>query len=90
MSSHSSSHDARGGHRPGDHDPARAPVEPESDRYEYRHLTLPRGTTRGQARALLTEQADTGRWELSRVRLFVGGARQVSLRRRIIRVRRTT
>ena len=86
MSSHSSSHHARdGGAAPGRQ---RATVEPD-DRYEYRHLTLPRGTTRGQARAMLTEQADTGRWELARVRLFVGGARQVSLRRRIIRVRRT-
>ena len=89
MSPHSSSHDARHGRAADGPHPARAPVEPESDRYEYRHLTLPRGTTRGQARAMLTEQADTGRWELSRVRLFVGGARQVSLRRRIIRVRRT-
>lgn len=90
MSFHSSSHDARDERAAQGRDGARAWLEPESDRYEYRHLTLPRGTTRGQARAVLTEQADTGRWELARVRLFVGGARQVSLRRRIIRVRRTT
>ncbi len=64
-------------------------AEPEPDRYEYRHLTLPRGTSRSDARTLLTEHAEYGRWELSRVTLFRGGARQVRLRRRIQRVQRT-
>ena len=59
------------------------------DRYEYRQLTLPRGTSRADARALLTEEAEYGRWELARVTLFVGGARTVWLRRRILRVQRT-
>lgn len=87
MSSHSSG--PTRAPRPPSTLPARLLAEPESDRYEYRHLSLPRGTTRGQARELLTEHADQGRWELSRVTLFRGGARQVRLRRRIIRVQRT-
>jgi hypothetical protein len=56
--------------------------------YEYRVLTLPRGTSRSEARQLLTEHAEYGRWELARVRLLMGGTRKVWLRRRIQRVRR--
>lgn len=56
--------------------------------YEYRVLALPRGTTRSEARQLLTDHAEYGRWELARVRLYIGGARTVWLRRRILRVRR--
>lgn len=57
--------------------------------YEYRVLQLPSATSRAQARALLGEHAEYGRWELARVRLFTGGMRKVWLRRRIIRVQRT-
>jgi hypothetical protein len=57
--------------------------------YEYRVLQLSRDVSRPQARALLAEEAEYGRWELDRVRLFAGGVRKVRLRRRIIRVRRT-
>lgn len=57
--------------------------------YEYRLLTLPRGTSRGDARKVLTEHAEYGRWELARVRLRLGGTRQVWLRRRIMRVQRS-
>ena len=57
--------------------------------YEYRVLTLPRGTSRAEARKLLAEQAEYGHWELARVRLYMGGARRVWLRRKIIRVVRT-
>ena len=57
--------------------------------YEYRTITMPRGTSRGEARQLLTEHAEYGRWELARVRLYLGGARQVQLRRRIMRVERS-
>lgn len=56
--------------------------------FEYRVLLLPRGTSRSQARQLLTEHAEYGRWELARVRLYLGGRRKVWLRRRILRVRR--
>ena len=59
------------------------------DRYEYRQLTLPRGLSRGEARQLLTEHAEYGRWELAKVRLYMGGARMVWLRRRIMRVQRS-
>ncbi len=34
--------------------------------YEVRELRFPRGTTREEARALLTEHAEYGRWELAR------------------------
>ena len=51
--------------------------------------SCPRDVHEPQARALLTEQAEYGRWELDRLRLFAGGSRKVRLRRRIIRVRRT-
>jgi Family of unknown function (DUF5703) len=54
--------------------------------YEVRQLVLPRGTSRGAARRLLTDQAEYGGWELSRLLLFPDGTRKVWLRRRIIRV----
>lgn len=57
--------------------------------YEYRVLTLPRSTSRAEAKALLTEQAEYGRWELARVVCYWGGARKVTLRRRILRVQRS-
>ena len=57
--------------------------------YEYRVLTIPRSTSRNDARRLLTEEAEYGRWELARTRLFAGGDRKVWLRRKIIRVRST-
>ncbi len=57
--------------------------------YEYRMLTIPRGTSRADARRLLAEHAEYGRWELAVVRVYVGGSRRVWLRRKIIRVVRT-
>jgi hypothetical protein len=57
--------------------------------YEYRVLTLPRGTSRAEASRLLADHAEYGHWELARVRLYMGGARRVWLRRKIIRVVRT-
>lgn len=74
-------------------DPYRAPRRPRpgagsGPEYEYRVLLLPRGTSRTQARQLLTEHAEYGRWELARVRLYLGGRRKVWLRRRILRVPR--
>jgi hypothetical protein len=58
--------------------------------YEYRVVQLPRTLSRADARRMLTEEAEYGRWELSRVRLYAGGVRRVWLRRRIIRVQRTS
>jgi hypothetical protein len=57
--------------------------------YEFRVLALPRETSRGDVRRLLTEQAEYGRWELARTRIYLGGTRKVWLRRKIIRVHST-
>lgn len=68
--------------------PRPTPVE-STAQYEVKVMTLPRATSRGEVRRLLTEQAEYGKWELARLRLYVGGHRKVWLRRRIIRVRST-
>ena len=57
--------------------------------YEYRVLKFPRTLSRADARQLLTEHAEYGKWELARVRLYLGGLRQVELRRKIMRVERS-
>lgn len=57
--------------------------------YEYRVLSIGRDTSRGDARRLLTDEAEYGRWELARTRLYAGGGRKVWLRRKIIRVQST-
>ncbi|MBI4940438.1 MULTISPECIES: DUF5703 family protein [unclassified Kineosporia] len=57
--------------------------------YEYRLLTIPRGMSRAEARRVIAEHAEYGHWELARVRLYMGGARRIWLRRKIIRVVRT-
>lgn len=54
--------------------------------YEYRVLRIDRSTSVPDAHRLLTEEAEYGRWELARTRLYVGGERKVWLRRKIIRV----
>ena len=61
----------------------------QGGQYEYRVITLPRSTGRNEARQLLTEQAEYGRWELARTVLYEGGERRVWLRRKILRVRST-
>jgi hypothetical protein len=63
-------------------------MDPMGD-YEYQQLYLPRGTTRGEARRLLTDHAEYGHWELARLRLAADGSRRVWLRRKVIRVVRT-
>jgi Family of unknown function (DUF5703) len=60
-----------------------------SSRYEWRVVDIPRDMSRSDARALLTEHAEYGQWELARSVLFMGGARRVWLRRRTMRVVRT-
>lgn len=57
--------------------------------YEFRHLLVPRGATRSATRKLLADHAEYGRWELARLRRFPDGSRKVTLRRKILRVRRT-
>ncbi len=53
--------------------------------YSYLVLYLPRGTSRDAARRILTDHAEYGHWELSRVRLYPDGSRKATLRRMIIR-----
>jgi hypothetical protein len=72
-----------------DHSSGRTTGAGTADQYEYRVLTLSRETSKSDARRLLTEHAEYGRWELARVRLYMGGNRKVWLRRKIIRVART-
>ena len=57
--------------------------------WEYRQVSLPRGTHRHEARALPTEFAELGRWELDRHIRYPDGRRTITLRRRIIRAVRT-
>lgn len=57
--------------------------------FEYREVRLPRYTSPSDARKLLTEAAEYGRWELARTSLYLGGERRVWLRRRIIKVTST-
>jgi hypothetical protein len=57
--------------------------------WEFRHLYLPRGTSRGAATRLLTDHAEYGHWELARLRLSADGSRRVTLRRKIIKAVRT-
>ena len=57
--------------------------------WEFREITLPRGTPRDTARAALVEMAEHGAWELARLRLYPDGRRRVWLRRRIQRAVRT-
>lgn len=56
--------------------------------YSYLVLNLPRGTSRDVARRILTDHAEYGHWELSRMRLYADGSRTATLRRKIIRPRR--
>ena len=57
--------------------------------FETRVVVIPRDVSRSDARRLLADEAEYGKWELSRVVLYRGGARKVWLRRRAIKVRRT-
>ena len=47
-----------------------APEVRRTTEYEFHDLLLPRGTSRGAARRLLTDHAEYGRWELARLRMF--------------------
>lgn len=69
--------------------PVRDGWNAQGAQYEYRVLTIDRSTSRNDARRLLTDEAEYGRWELARSRLYAGGERKVWLRRKIIRVRST-
>ena len=57
--------------------------------YAYMVVYLPRGMTPDAARQILTDHAEYGEWELSRLLLYPDGSRKVTLRRKIIRAIRT-
>jgi len=57
--------------------------------YEYRVLVFSRDVSLGDLCRAVADEAEYGHWEMARLRLYLGGARRVWLRRRIIRVQRT-
>ena len=57
--------------------------------YEQRVFSVPATLSRTDLTRILTEEAEVGRWELARTRVYLGGHRRIWLRRRIIRVRST-
>jgi hypothetical protein len=69
--------------------PLRSRTMREMAEYSYLVLYLPRGMPRDDARRILTNHAEYGRWELARLRLYADGSRKATLRRQIIRPTRT-
>lgn len=67
----------------------RRPQESPSQYFEWRVVDIARDVSYSEARGLLTEQAEYGRWELARSVLYTGGSRRVWLRRRVTRLQRT-
>lgn len=57
--------------------------------YETRRLQLPRTMSTNATRQLLTDHAEYGSWELARLRRHPDGTKDVWLRRKIIRARRS-
>lgn len=57
--------------------------------YQYRVMVFPSGVSPGDLCRAVAQEAEYGHWELSRLRLYFGGARKVWLRRKVIRVERT-
>ncbi|WNM26080.1 DUF5703 family protein [Demequina capsici] len=64
------------------------PRDGARSRLEWRVVDIPREVSKADARAMLTEQAEYGKWELARTQLFIGGRRRVWLKRRTMRVER--
>ena len=54
--------------------------------YETEKVRLGPHLSRGAVRQLLTDQAEYGGWELTRLRRYRDGSRDVWIRRKIIRV----
>ena len=57
--------------------------------WQFEQVVLSRDLSKSAVTRFLVEQADTGGWELDRVRIRVDGTRRVQLRRKIIRQRAT-
>lgn len=53
--------------------------------YEFDQLVIARDHSRSFVTRLLVERAETGGWELDRMRIGTDGKRRVVLRRKIIR-----
>lgn len=54
--------------------------------YEVTKVRLDRDMPRGAVRKLLTDHAEYGGWELTRLRRYRDGTRDVWIRRKIIKV----
>ncbi len=54
--------------------------------YEIEKVRLGRHLSRSAVRQLLTDQAEYGGWELTRLRRYRDGTRDIWIRRKIIRV----
>ena len=57
--------------------------------WEYRDLSVPRGTSREATRVMLTGAAELERWELDRLSITPDGRRHIRLRRKVYRMMRT-
>jgi hypothetical protein len=68
-----------------------APSDPgaRSVDYEVQKVRLSRDLSRNAVRQLLTERCEHGGWELTRLRRYRDGTRDVWVRRKIIRARLT-
>ena len=51
--------------------------------YEYRPVTVPRGSSRDKTRDLLVIHAEYGDWELARHAVWPDGRRRVTVRRKL-------
>jgi hypothetical protein len=57
--------------------------------WEIREVPLPSRVSRVEARELLTELAEYGRWELVRTRIYPNGVKRMWVKKRIQKVERT-
>ncbi|MBO0812955.1 MAG: hypothetical protein J2P23_13045 [Microlunatus sp.] len=57
--------------------------------YQISKVRLSRDLSRGAVRKLLTDHAEYGGWELTRLRRYRDGTREVWIRRKIIKVAST-
>lgn len=64
-------------------------MESAASEYETTQFELPRTWSRSVVRQLLTDRTEHSGWELRRVRLYPNGRRVVTMRRRVIRARKT-
>lgn len=57
--------------------------------WEIREVPLPTKVSRREAKEILTELAEYGRWELVRTRIYPNGVKRVWVKKRIQKVERT-